>query len=285
VSHDASGGALVAGLWTWTNHVLLPAQALKHAGVMVVPPPQGEQPVGVPSPGLGPRFSVQYRDPVLLDHPTEHDHLVTEFDRMGEIYDAFVAPFSTPIFSEAMDVVATVLASDARVLDAGCGAGRELRRVARMVPDGEVVGIDLAAGMVLAAHRAARSHGLDHCAFFQSDVGELPSLFDGQFDMVYNCLAHHHYPDPPAAARAIIRCLRPGGLYCVIDPGPAWFNAMSAGIAKKTDPGWIGFHTPDEYRELLLAAGFARVRWEELLPGFGLVTAQAPHDSAQPQVA
>ena len=48
------------------------------------------------------------------------------------------------------------------------------------------------------------------------------------------------------AARAVIRGLRPGGLYCVVDPGPQWFNAMSAWIAKQTDPGWIGFHTPEE---------------------------------------
>ena len=91
--------------------------------------------------------------------------------------------------------------------------------MARLVPAGEVVGVDLAAGMVRAAHRAARAAGLDHCAFFQADVTELPAAFDGAFDLVYNSLAHHHYPDPSAAAAAILRALRPGGIYCVVDPG------------------------------------------------------------------
>jgi len=142
------------------------------------------------------------------------------------------------------------------------------------VPDGEVVGIDLAAGMVNAAHVAARAHGLDHCAFAQADVGALPEVFTGAFDVAYNSLAHHHYPDPPGAAREILRCLRPGGLYCIVDPGPEWFNRISAPLAKWSDPGWIGFHKPSEFRSLLLGAGFARFSWRELLPGFGLAVAQ-----------
>jgi len=120
----------------------------------------------------------------------------------------------------------------------------------------------------------ARAHGLDHCAFFQADVGDLPAEFDEAFDVVYSSLAHHHYPDPPAATREVLRCLRPGGLYCVVDPGPEWFTTMSAPLAKLSDPGWIGFHTPAEFRRLFEAAGFARTSWRELLPGFGLAVGQ-----------
>jgi ubiquinone/menaquinone biosynthesis C-methylase UbiE len=268
---------LALALWDWTARVLTPARALKRVGVPVVPPSQGEPPVNVPDPGLGPRFSKEWSAPMMLEDPTEHDELVAEFDRMGEVYDAVVRPFSEVIFGEALEEMAAWLRPDARVLDAGCGAGRELRAVARRVPSGEVVGIDLAAGMVEAAHRAARSHGLDHCAFAQADVGALPDAFTGAFDLVFNSLAHHHYPDPAAAAREVLRCLRPGGVYCIVDPGPAWFNRMSAPFAKWSDPGWIGFHTPGEFRTLLLAAGFARFRWSELLPGLGLAVAQKPH--------
>ena len=85
-------------------------------------------------------------------------------------------PFSKPIFDEAARVMSQWLPRNARLLDAGCGPGRELKQMARLVPDGEVVGIDLAAGMVVSAHRAARAAGLDHCALYQSDVGELPKI-------------------------------------------------------------------------------------------------------------
>ena len=146
--------------------------------------------------------------------------------------------------------------------------------MAGLVPDGESVGIDLAAGMVNVAHSASLAQGLDNCAFFQADVGSLPPAFRGRFDLVYSSLAHHHYPDPHAAAEGVRRCLRPGGLYCVIDPGPAWFNALSAPLGWLADPGWIGWKTPEEFRLLLGDAGFARMCWIPLLPGFGLAVGQ-----------
>ena len=272
--NQTAGAYLVGGMWWYAANVLYPAQALKRTGVPIAAQVIGDPPHKLAERGLGPHFSRLHQEPVLLERATSHDHLVAEFDRMAEVYAEFVAPFSRPIFDEALRVMVQWLPPDARVLDAGCGPGEELKRVARLVPDGEVVGIDLAAGMAVMAHRAARAAGLDHCAFFQADVGALPVVFKDNFDLIYNCLAHHHYPEPATAAREMLRCLRPGGLYCVVDPGPAWYNALSAPLAKWADPGWIGFHTPEEFRRLLSEAGFARTAWFDLLPGFGLAVGQ-----------
>jgi ubiquinone/menaquinone biosynthesis C-methylase UbiE len=271
---DPASGALVAAMWSYATSVLYPAQALKRAGALPGLAREGDLPEPVDRPGLGPLFSRRHAGPVFLDRPTAHDHLVDEFDRMAEVYDAYVQPFSRPIFDEALVEMRVFLRPDSRVLDAGCGAGRELLRVARAVPRGEVVGLDLAAGMVRAAHGAARAAGLDHVACVQADVTDLPAEFSGAFDVVYNSLAHHHYPDPPAAAAAVLRALRPGGVYCVVDPGPEWYTTMSAPIARWADPGWIGFHTPEGFRTLFRGAGFARAGWIDLLPGFGLAVGQ-----------
>ncbi|HVL97821.1 MAG TPA: class I SAM-dependent methyltransferase [Egibacteraceae bacterium] len=272
--HDpVAGGVLVGAMWSYAATVLYPAQALKRT-LGLRSRVTGEDPVSVPRPGLGPRFSVACPDPVVLDGGSRHDHLVAAFDQMAEIYEAYVQPFSRPIVDEALDVLAPLLPSDARVLDLGCGPGRELQRLAGLVPRGEVVGVDLAAGMVVTAHRAARAHGLDHTAFFQADAGDLPPTFAGAFDAAFTCLAHHHFPEPARTAAAVRESLRPGGIYAIVDPGPAWYNAASAPLARRTDPGWVGFHTPDEFRGLLADAGFARASWREVLPGFGLVLAQ-----------
>lgn len=270
-------GCLVGTLWWYSASVLYPARLLKRRGIGVVGPPVGEQPVGLPQPGLGRRFSENGRQPVLLDEPSEHRHLVEEFDELAAFYELLVRPFSTPIFDEALAVIDRYLAPDSRVLDAGCGPGRELRRVTALLPAGEAVGIDLAAGMVEVAHAAARKRGLDNCALFQADVGNLPGRFHGSFDLVYSCLAHHHYPDPAAATENVLRCLRPGGVYCVVDPGPAWFNALSAPLGRLADPGWIGWKTPRQFRELFDSAGFARTCWVPLLPGFGIAVGQKAH--------
>lgn len=269
----AAEGMLVQAMWWYAGTVLYPSQALKRVG-LIGRTVQGDLPEALRRTGLGTHFSRAHDRPVFLDRTTEHDHLVETFDQIGAIYDAYVQPFSRPIFDEAIEEMRPYLPCDARVLDAGCGAGRELRRVARLVPDGEVVGIDLAAGMLREAHRAAQAHGLDNTAFFQCDVGDLPEAFAGCFDLAYNSLAHHHYPEPLKAAREIRRCLRPGGLYCIVDPGPEWYNQMSAPVAKWADPGWIGFHTPGEFLLLLREAGFARTAWVDLLPGFGITMGQ-----------
>ena len=267
--------ALVGALWSYAAGVLYPARMLKRAGASVVGPPVGDLPERLPQPGLGRHFA-DGSGPVMLTEPNRNADLVEDFDRLAELYEALVRPFSTPIFDEALELIGSFLASDSRVLDLGCGPGRELSRVAALVPRGEVVGVDLAAGMVEAAHAGAQSRGLDNCAFFQADVGELSDEFTGRFDLVYTSLAHHHFPDPDAAAANALRCLRPGGAYCVVDPGPAWFNALSAPLCRLGDPGWIGWKTPQQFRSLLAGAGFTRTCWVPLLPGFGLYQHYSP---------
>ena len=274
-------GVLAATLWSYAATVLYPSQRLKRSGRLPLRPPMGDPPESswtAGRSGLGQQFSVQHSRPVLLGAAGEHAHLVEDFDRMGEVYDAVVAPFSTPLFDEALAEMRPYLPADARVLDAGCGAGRELQRMARLLPAGEVVGIDLAAGMVNAAFRDARAHGLTNCAFIQADVGDLPASFAGAFDVAYSSLAHHHYPDPAAATRAIRAALRPGGVYFVVDPGPAWFSRIREFLSEWADPGWISFQSPGQFIDLFRTAGFARAGWRELLPGFGIAIAQAPLD-------
>jgi Methyltransferase domain len=158
---------LVAALWSYTASVLSPAKALRRSGVAIVGPPVGEEPVALPRPGLGRHFSKSTSAPVLLEEPSHNQHLVEEFDELAEFYEVRVRPFSTPIFDQALATIRKYLASDSRVMDAGCGPGRELRRVASLVPQGEAVGIDLAEGMVKVAYASARARGLDNCAFFR----------------------------------------------------------------------------------------------------------------------
>ena len=265
---------LVGALWGYAGGVLYPAKLARRAGLPVVGGPSGPLPEGLPRRGAGRAFADAHADPVLLDTSSPHAHLVEDFDRLAELYALCVWPFSTPIFDEALAAMRQFIGSDARLLDLGCGPGRELRQMAREVPDGEVVGIDLAAGMVRAAHAAARERGLGNCAFFQADATRLPAAFAGRFDLVYSSLAHHHFPDPGAAAAGALASLRPGGVYCVIDPGPGWFNALSAPLGRLADPGWIGWTTPDGFRALFERAGFARACWIPLLPGFGLAVGQ-----------
>jgi SAM-dependent methyltransferase len=282
-THDPIASYILAGsMWWYAANVLYPAQILKRAGISVFNQKLGESPKILIKNGLGQHFSGKHQSVVFIKHRTENDHLVEEFDKMSHIYQRVVEPFSQPIFEESLKIMRPYLPSNARVLDAGCGPGNEVRKIALLVPKGEVVGVDLSAGMIKTASRVASARGLHNCAFFQADIGDLPRIFDNSFDLVYNCLAHHHYPDPSAATSSIFRVLRQGGVYCVIDPGPEWYNILSSPIAKLGDPGWIGFNTPQQFIDILKRAGFTRCGWYELLPGFGLAIGQKAIDEANP---
>jgi ubiquinone/menaquinone biosynthesis C-methylase UbiE len=143
-------------------------------------------------------------------------------------------------------------------------------RLAAMVPDGEVVGIDLAGAMVTMAFTNAQREGFHNSAFFQADVTKLPKHFHRRFDAVHCSFAFHHYRAPVTALKQMHRVLNSNGKAFIVDPGTWWLNTLSSPFAKWGDPGWVTFRTGEEFEALFLKAGFSSFYWEEILPGVGL---------------
>jgi ubiquinone/menaquinone biosynthesis C-methylase UbiE len=266
------GTIMIGQLWWYAAAVLRPAQFLKSAGLFP------ENTLGQPPEidgrrGGGRLFSRRHKSPVLLaDRPAGYD-LVEEFDVMSDVYSAAVDPFAKPIFEETIAAISPYLPSSARVLDPSCGPGLDVCHLAALVPDGEVVGVDLAEKMVVQAASNAREQGLYNCAFFQADVVSLPKSFDGKFDAVFCSLSFHHYTDPARALEAMRRVLRPGGHVFIVDAGPRWMQLLGSPIAKIADPGWVAFRTGEEFQALCDEAGYHGFYWTELLPGMGLTIA------------
>jgi ubiquinone/menaquinone biosynthesis C-methylase UbiE len=269
-----SGGDLplavfVGQMWWYAFMVLYPAQALKSMGLYTTNA-IGHYPRTRQSSGAGQLYCRKYKKPVYLPRGRRDHESIREFDRAAEQYQTFVGPFTQPVYEEAVKVMQPLLSPAARILDTSCGPGAELVQTATLVPDGEIVGIDLSAGMVAEAYANAKRHEIRNAAFFQADVTDLPKHFAGRFDAAYCSFAFHHYSDPVAALKSMHRALRPKGLAFVVDPGAWWFNMLSAPFAKWADPGWVGFHTNVEFEALFRKAGFSDFYWEEILPGIGL---------------
>ena len=263
---------LLGQMWWYAATVLYPAQALRRLG-RYRSKEIGTYPSTGPAKGQGRFFCLRHRTPRYLKGQAAADDSIRYFDTIASVYDVCLQGFTRPIYEEAATLLRPLLPRDARVLDAGCGPGTETLLLARLVPDGEVVGIDLAAGMVKTAFESAQRRGVRNVAFFQADVARMPRIFAARFDAVFSFGAFHHYPDPGAAVREMYRVLNRHGRAIVVDPGPAWFKALGAPWAKWADPGWVSFYTGEELQSLFAQAGFSAFYWNEVLPGFGMSVA------------
>jgi ubiquinone/menaquinone biosynthesis C-methylase UbiE len=110
------------------------------------------------------------------------------------------------------------------VVDLGCGRGAVLTAVARLVPDGCAIGVDVWRSVdqsgndpaTALTNAAAEAVTVD---LVTADLRALP-LAGGSVDVVVSSLAIHNIADGPSRLRAIseaARVLRPGGRLVIAD--------------------------------------------------------------------
>lgn len=104
---------------------------------------------------------------------------------------------------------------DARVLDVGCGGGRNLSRWLDICPDGTVCGIDYSQTSVDESHRRnARSIARGRCEVLKGDVARLP-FSDDSFDAVSAFETIYFWPDLLACFGEVRRVLRARGTFMI----------------------------------------------------------------------
>ncbi|MCV2487954.1 class I SAM-dependent methyltransferase [Geodermatophilus sp. YIM 151500] len=180
-------------------------------------------------------------------------------------FDRAVARYQPPLLEAAE------LSPGDRVLDIGCGTGGTARDVARRVPAGSVVGVDLSSAMLDAARRAATREGLTNVLFLQADA-QVHRFGAGSFDVAVSRTGCTFFGDPVAAFANIGAALAPAGrLALLVWQAPSrneWFQqivgAFLAGrpvpVPPPGSPGPFAFAEPDHVRTVLRAAGFGEIR-------------------------
>jgi len=100
------------------------------------------------------------------------------------------------------------LASTYNVLDVGCGSGWLSRRLAKLVPEGRVVGMDISDEMIRHARRA--SVDFHNLMFVAGEVAQIPWQ-PHFFSRMISVESSYYWPDPAAGLKDIFRVLTEGG--------------------------------------------------------------------------
>ena len=171
-----------------------------------------------------------------------------------------------------------------RVADLGCGPGVSTIEVARLRPDGLVLGMDVAPRMLAEARRRLARARLPagRVRWVLGDVGRLPFATES-----LDALTGHSFlylvRDRPAALAEMLRVLRDGGRLLLMEPNSR--AATPRGVLRVSrDPRHLlaaglwrpfsrvhGRFSAASLAATLEGAGFVRCRVEETLGGLGLL--------------
>jgi SAM-dependent methyltransferase len=139
---------------------------------------------------------------------SKSENLREEFNRWaeagrGEGMELDHLPITLPVLEKMR------LAPTDNVLDVGCGAGWLSRRLAKLVPEGRVVGMDISEEMIRHARRA--SVDFDNLMFVSGEVAQIPWQ-PNFFSHAISVESSYYWPDPAAGIKDIFRVLSDGGL-------------------------------------------------------------------------
>lgn len=179
--------------------------------------------------------------------------------------------------------LADQLARGLRALDAGCGSGRTLNRLAELFPNSRFVGMDLSTEAIRAARDEASAKGLENVEFATADLGEFDRTAEPEsFDFITTFDAVHDQGKPLNLLKGIHRALTRDGVYLMqdikgssdvyknIDHPIGTFlytvsclHCMTVSLAQGGE-GLGAMWGEEKTREYLLQAGFQSVEKHEL---------------------
>jgi SAM-dependent methyltransferase len=179
----------------------------------------------------------------------------SEYDRLAAVEERMW--WFRALHDNLIAALGGVAAAPSRVLDAGCGTGGLLLRLARALPDAALVGLDIDGGA------AAVARGKSRCAISVGSVSALP-FADASFDAILSAdVLCHSGVDERAALGAFRRCLKPGGAIVLNLPAYRWlYSAHDAAVYNARRYGRIELH------DMLAGAGFTSIRsayWNSFL--------------------
>ena len=195
----------------------------------------------------------------------DHNHWQLD-GNAPELFQRYLVPAITAKWAEDIVDRARPQAGE-EILDIACGTGVVARLASQRMSQGHVTGLDLNKGM-LAVARTLPSEGAP-IDWIEASALDLP-FPAGKFDLVLCQQGLQFFPDKGRALREMRRVLSPSGRVALSVYSPiertSGANAFVLALDRVLGPtassikrGEHSFDAPDELRELLTDAGFAKV--------------------------
>ncbi len=138
------------------------------------------------------------------------------YNRLAAIYPVFELMFWLPWGIRARAVDRLGLKPGERVLEVGCGTGRNLAHLVKAVgPEGRVYGVDLSDGMLARARELCERRGWNNVTLVQQDACELN--LPEKVDAALFSLSYAVMPEPQRALEQAWKFLRGGGTVAIVD--------------------------------------------------------------------
>src|SRR5215470_2556158 len=192
---------------------------------------------------------------------TEANHqelILDQFTRQATVFST--APSITDERALEMIVEAVRPGPEDTVLDVACGPGLVVCAFAPHVQ--HATGIDVTPAMLERARKLAAEKGLSNVSWRHGDVYSLPYA-DCSVSIVTTRFSFHHFLDPAAVLREMVRVCTPQGRIVVVDDY-ASENPVKAAefnrLEKLRDPSHVRCLTLTELRGLFPAAGLPELQ-------------------------
>ena len=146
------------------------------------------------------------------------------------------------------------------ILDVGCGGGRTLSKLAALVTQGKVHGVDHSEQSVATSQKTnAEWIAMGRVDLRLGSVSQLP-FADGMFDLVTAVETHFWWSNLQEGMREISRVLKIGGkLVLIAEVYKGASSTMSRLIEKHAPKTGLLLLDVQEHRELFAEAGFSHV--------------------------
>ena len=138
------------------------------------------------------------------------------YNRLAAIYPVFEIIFALPRGIRARAVERLALNPGDRVLEIGCGTGRNFAHLVKAVgPDGRIYGVDYSDAMLVRARNLCLKNRWSNITLWQQDAQKLQMT--ETVDAVLFSLSYSVIPDPREALSCAWRHLRSGGRVVILD--------------------------------------------------------------------